>query len=347
MISVHYHDIEDSILCVPHKDVDWDATISFKAKCYDDFADVSVYVYVGQDEYEPQECSACKAPAANSDVLVAYYFELACHDPCEEPEALHDSTKPGPDTQTDSPSVAPQASLLDCYTGPVLRDYQGECSYDMMPMEIVMMGGDGDSVEFTIKNKWRPGLDHLFALYLPKDAPEYSCEEFTNCPDGGLLGGTYTASCTNGIAEVEIFVSDDEYTLGAAEVPAGCVADAPPSTNTCSYLFVLPCQECGSRRLDDLSVKEAVTADEMVSGANEPSDNDEDIPYCESEDFPCEGEDDNMLYVCHYSTRKGYQTFCIPESDSDILRFYPYDYCGPCEGGYGGSWNSSGGRVSI
>jgi hypothetical protein len=26
--------------------------------------------------------------------------------------------------------------------------------------------------------------------------------------------------------------------------------------------------------------------------------------------------------MCHYSTRRGYQTFCIPEADSEILRFY-------------------------
>jgi hypothetical protein len=42
-----------------------------------------------------------------------------------------------------------------------------------------------------------------------------------------------------------------------------------------------------------------------------------------------------MVYACHYSARHGYQTFCVPEPDSDILGFYPKDYCGPCVGGYG------------
>merc|ERR1712176_855905 len=60
--------------------------------------------------------------------------------------------------------------------------------------------------------------------------------------------------------------------------------------------------------------------------------------YCSAEDFPCNGGD--MVYVCHYSTRHGYQTFCIPESDSEILQFYSKDYCGPCVGGYGGlNWS--------
>ena len=55
--------------------------------------------------------------------------------------------------------------------------------------------------------------------------------------------------------------------------------------------------------------------------------------YCSSKDFPCDGD---MVHVCHYSTRKGYETFCIPEADSEILRFYSQDYCGPCIGGFGG-----------
>ena len=57
--------------------------------------------------------------------------------------------------------------------------------------------------------------------------------------------------------------------------------------------------------------------------------------YCLSNDFPCEGGE-GMVHVCHYSARLGYQTFCIPEADSEVLRFYKNDYCGPCVGGYGG-----------
>lgn len=69
--------------------------------------------------------------------------------------------------------------------------------------------------------------------------------------------------------------------------------------------------------------------------AEEPdTDGGDDSYYCLAADFPCEGE--GMVHVCHYSARKGYQTFCIPEPDSDILRFYHNDYCGPCVGGYGG-----------
>jgi len=61
--------------------------------------------------------------------------------------------------------------------------------------------------------------------------------------------------------------------------------------------------------------------------------------YCRSEDFPC-GEEEGMVNVCHYSITSGYQTYCLKESDSDLVRTYPDDYCGPCTGGYGSTMNT-------
>jgi len=58
--------------------------------------------------------------------------------------------------------------------------------------------------------------------------------------------------------------------------------------------------------------------------------------YCSGKDYPC-GEEDGMVNVCHYSARTGYQTYCVPEADSEILRFYTHDYCGPCVQGFGGA----------
>eukprot|EP00797_Seminavis_robusta_P002216 Sro1135_g245050.2 (390) ;mRNA; r:17034-18203 len=66
-----------------------------------------------------------------------------------------------------------------------------------------------------------------------------------------------------------------------------------------------------------------------------------DGPYCQSNDFPCDGGDD-MVYICHYSGRlRGHKTICIPERDSEILRYYTQDYCGPCLGSLSSaSWMS-------
>jgi hypothetical protein len=85
---------------------------------------------------------------------------------------------------------------------------------------------------------------------------------------------------------------------------------------------------CMRRELQDptLAAKSDKSADDH--------DNDENPFYCSSKDYPCEGGN-GMVYVCHYSARKGYETFCVPEPDSEILRFYSNDYCGPCIGGFG------------
>jgi len=57
-------------------------------------------------------------------------------------------------------------------------------------------------------------------------------------------------------------------------------------------------------------------------------------PYCVHEDFPCEGDEEFMVHVCYHSSRFGYQTFCISEIDSDILRLNEKHHCGPCK-----DWN--------
>jgi len=73
--------------------------------------------------------------------------------------------------------------------------------------------------------------------------------------------------------------------------------------------------------------------EEMKAAANETSEEDEeDQPYCVHEDYPCKGDDDYMVHVCYYSSHSGYQTFCIPEMDSDVLRFNKKHHCGPCKG---------------
>jgi hypothetical protein len=73
--------------------------------------------------------------------------------------------------------------------------------------------------------------------------------------------------------------------------------------------------------------------DHTTAGSQDNDGHDSDF-YCSSHDFPCEGGN-GMVYICHYSARKGYETFCVPEPDSEILRFYSNDYCGPCVGGFG------------
>jgi len=85
----------------------------------------------------------------------------------------------------------------------------------------------------------------------------------------------------------------------------------------------------GARKLDNEQDGRSV-----ASPVSEPQGDGEEYSfYCLAKDFPCEGGPD-FVHVCHYSSRVGYQTFCIPEADSEVLRFYSRDYCGPCIGGF-------------
>jgi hypothetical protein len=80
--------------------------------------------------------------------------------------------------------------------------------------------------------------------------------------------------------------------------------------------------------IDDYTIEvDCGTQRRAKSLSHEPSKESDNFYYCQSADYPC-GQD--MVNVCHYSSRQGYQTFCIPEQDSEVLRFYRNDYCGPC-----------------
>eukprot|EP00531_Pseudo-nitzschia_arenysensis_P014408 CAMPEP_0116128974 /NCGR_PEP_ID=MMETSP0329-20121206/7677_1 /TAXON_ID=697910 /ORGANISM="Pseudo-nitzschia arenysensis, Strain B593" /LENGTH=680 /DNA_ID=CAMNT_0003623211 /DNA_START=55 /DNA_END=2097 /DNA_ORIENTATION=+ len=87
---------------------------------------------------------------------------------------------------------------------------------------------------------------------------------------------------------------------------------------------------------DNATITHGLTSVEMRSVVNEASDKafEKDGPFCAHTDFPCEGDEESMVHVCYYAGNSGYHTFCIPESDSDMLRFNENHHCGPCEG-----WN--------
>jgi len=90
------------------------------------------------------------------------------------------------------------------------------------------------------------------------------------------------------------------------------------------------CPNSEARNLEELATKkeDQLPSSKPKWGADDGS------YYCLAKDFPCE-DDKDKVQVCHYSSKGGYHTFCVPEADSEVLRFYSHDYCGPCVGGYG------------
>merc|ERR1711937_277671 len=156
---------------------------------------------------------------------------------------------------------------------------------------------------------------------------------------GAMYPNTMAAACDpmTKTADIEVYISNGNIDHTSSLGQCG-----ESEVGSCSYVYKIPCSAdvaCDDERRLEGSMKDTLNTetafdleeglaaepsgfmtDEMKAAA-EPSDDLEDGPYCVHKDYPCEGDEDDMVYVCHYSSRAGYQTFCIPEMDSDILRF--------------------------
>jgi len=176
---------------------------------------------------------------------------------------------------------------------------------------------DESEVRFSFTNKWSSELD--IELFYDKGNGEKESQSLNMLTSDTMYAMTLSAACFDGKAEIEVSTSG--------------------GGSSCSYVYQIPCSAdvtiCGdsntNRKLDDSII------------TNEKMDEYEDTPYCSHKDYPCNGDEKNMVYVCHYSSRAGYQTFCMPEMDSDVIRFNKNHHCGPCDG-----WNGveNAGQVS-
>jgi hypothetical protein len=223
----------------------------------------------------------------------------------------------------------------------------GQSVYPNLP--IVILEQNRESVRFMIKNTWSE-IVTIFTQYHESPTGQTECFEDENLESGD--SNEFFAFCMRSvpITIVDIWVVSDTFFTGndTAGIPECCHPSKDFHTPTVQYTFKLYCvSECvptsaplSSRRLESEDFADGIDSfhdnsfKERGSGwfAREPSD-DGSGHFCVSEDFPC-GEKGDMVYVCHYSAKYGYQTYCVPEPDSDILGFYPKDYCGRCVGGY-------------
>ena len=325
--SIHYEENSETHDCVAHVDEEasYGAKFEYTAVCHHGQATVSVYLR--NDGTSANECDTCGAPLDGALDFVAYYVQIPCEPECvsEEPE---------------------------CYAGIMAmhKDTGGDyiCEYASQPFTIEELDESGSSeVRFSFTNNWPAEMANIELFYDRGDGSGQQCQSLNSMLSGATYPHILAAACDpiTQTADIEVYISNDSISYSSTRGQCG---DSGPGS--CSYVYKIPCSidvMCDSaRRLEDnvvdipdadidenANIEQGFMTEEMKAAA-EPSEDSEDAPYCVHEDYPCEGDEENMVYVCHYSSRSGYQTFCVSEMDSDILRFNKTHHCGSCEG-----WN--------
>jgi hypothetical protein len=328
------------------------STPDYVAKCVDGVAKIDIYAYdcsfsnvTNIDSSIPASCLPWNSDSVGNKV----FFQYAV--PCRASDTSFCSS---------ASECKPVVKYGDSSVSAASRG-----DYSSPPVSIVRAGGS--KVDFRLNQVIKQGdLGWIAVNYPTGDSTSGSnlgsvCR-YSEALSAGDSTDIYTAQCTNGVAEIEIYAYDCTFVdvpIIDNLVPASCQPWIEVGKKV-RYQFTLPCL-CDS---SSLPVQKTMTGPHQVSApiivpvnvpVDAPSRNNRreldvdnsvvvgtttatDMPltyYCLAKEFPCQGGND-MVHICHYTARKGYETFCIPEADSEVLRFYSHDYCGPCRGGFGG-----------
>jgi hypothetical protein len=219
---------------------------------------------------------------------------------------------------------------------------------------ITIVSQDNATITFTISNPFGEDVSSVYYQYATEKFGSIKCyseSPFSTCP----VPIEVTAHCLTGAAKsltiVDIWFVDPTVidSSDMMTIPACCEPDEQHTTiPTVHYTFKLYCESwcegtagTPKRTLTghaESTIKNAVDFGRVAREDAIPVDLHQEKKtnqdhFCSSVDYPC-GDKSDMVHVCHYSTRDGYQTYCVPESDSDVIAYVPKDYCGPCVGGY-------------
>ena len=356
MISVGYDDARNNHKqCYQDYDVLGGERVLINAACYDDFASLTVILYTG-DDFDIETCGACSLPSDETEGFVAITFEIDC-----SPISCEPSIAPSPSSSPSlhsfslaNLSLAPEKSLSqlpslpdepDCYDGitTTQKNTGGDpmCEYSSQPFTIEELDNSGSNeLRFSFQNNWPAAIADIELFYDMGDGFGPQCLSLNSLAYGAIYPNTLAAACdpVTRTAEIEVFVSNTSISNSSARSQCG-----NSGAGLCSYVYKIPCSAdilCDpSRRLDthDINSKAGTeqgfihTEMRVPAIESRKSEFDENKPYCLHQHFPCDGDEESMVHVCYYSSESGYQTLCIPEIDSDILRFNKNHHCGSCE----------------
>jgi len=223
-----------------------------------------------------------------------------------------------------------------------------ESSTELPFNPITVISQDFNTVNFTIGNPFGADLQAVYYQYAAAKTGSTKCyseDPFTSCAQPIEVSAHCMTSGAHPLAIVDVwFVDPSAVDTSDTDVVPECCQPSEQDVVVPSvlYTFKVYCQsKCpdnvGGRRLDfgSENTKNADDFSLVVKSdgvSMEPAENTSQH-FCSSADYPC-GDKDGYVHVCHYSAKEGYQTYCVPELDSDVIAYVPKDYCGPCVGGY-------------
>ena len=226
--------------------VEYGSTTEYTAQCVYGYAEVNVYLYVGDsNDFNFEECESCAAPDNN---YVGYYMLLSCEEICEE-DAITDPP-------TESIDEAPEYPPPPCPEDISLKHKVGDTEFPV-DKAVQIVSQDTSTVTVKLNQAWTTGtatttnIDHIYAAYKTSLFDQH-CYESNNVQAGTTFEEEVTITCNimSPVASLEICVADDlthEVLTVAdnAEVPKCCYPSFPPDTPVVCYRLEINCvTEC-------------------------------------------------------------------------------------------------------
>lgn len=304
--------------CESESEVEYGWNETYTAYCFEDEAQITIYMYLC-DVDDLSVCENCQRPNDLSNFL-EYTFSVSCL-----PECVHCEEIPP----------------AECPEDVELVESVGVTEYEVAPIRV--LDQNTSTVTFTIDNFLGVELDDMFIQYHFTAVGDTTCENEKTVSACGS-NTTYTAFCMSRtpVTIVDLWISDSHLDISNSGTVPRCCHPDESDVPVVQYSFLIHCEtQCADtppvRLLSDEDRAGAIEGFYKSSHRGHMS-----SPlqiaakgghYCSKEDHPCGANNENV-HVCHYSARDGYQTFCVPEDDTDILAYYPKDHCGPCFGGF-------------
>jgi len=261
----------------------------------------------------------------------------------EAPEGPIDATVTGTGISSgievsakDSAAVQPGAA---CAVAPIAK-----CPEDIELMStpktelprnpITVVSQNTKNVTITITNPFYDDVDAMYYQYATADIGSSTCDAvspFKYCNEPI----TVTASClkghTHSVSIIDVWFVDPRVVDSSDDdaVPKCCQPDPNDAEKpSVVYSFKVYCDTtCPS------APTRGLRESDLSSLPKPEGKRDNNAELCSLEHFSC-GDNGKSVNVCHYSAKDGYQTYCVPQADSDVVAYFPKDYCGPCVGGY-------------